>query len=101
MNTVLQAKTEEELTGLFMLARYANADFKLAGIPQDYEVSGDCTSFDPQVMRGLFAVGHRGGLDGTAWQSLPLGFEMDRFASPRSTRGSPPSGQRSGCCCRE
>ena len=101
MNTVLQAKTEEELTGLFMLARYANADFKLAGIPQDYEVSGDCTSFDPQVMRGLFAVGHRGGLDGTAWQSLPLGFEMERFASPRSHTRFATVRAALGCCCRE
>ena len=101
MNTVLQAKTEGELTGLFMLARYANADFKLAGIPQDYEVSGDCMSFDPQVMRGLFAVGHRGGLDGTAWQSLPLGFEMERFASPRSHTRFATVRAALGCCCRE
>jgi hypothetical protein len=84
MNTVLQAKTEGELTRLFILARYVGADFKLAGIPQDYDVPGDAMSFDPQVMRGLFDVGFRGGRDGTAWRSIPPGVETAWAAIPRS-----------------
>jgi hypothetical protein len=92
MNTVLQAKTEGELTRLFILARYVGANFKLAGIPQDYDVPGDAMSFDPQVMRGLFDVGFRGGQDGTAWRSIPPGVETAWAAIPRSdTRFVTPS----------
>ena len=83
VSTVLQAKTEGELTQLFLLARYAGADFRLAGIPQDYAVSGDCMSFDPQVMRGLFDVGYRGGREGTAWHLFPPGLEQARTSAAR------------------
>jgi predicted acylesterase/phospholipase RssA len=98
MNTVLQAKMEGELTELFMLARYAKANFKLAGLPQDYEMPVDSISFNPQVMRRLFNEGYRGGINGTAWQSTPPGLEKEGIAMPRSDtrfatiRGvSPPS----------
>lgn len=84
ITTVLQAKTEDELTQLFMLARFADADFKVAGIPQDFELPGDSMSFNPQVMRGLFDAGYRGGSDGTAWRSTPPGLETERFSIPRS-----------------
>lgn len=84
LSAVLQAKTEYELTRLFMLARYVNADFKLAGIPQDFEIPGDCMSFDQKVMRGLFDVGYRGGKDGTAWRSVPPGLEMELLSVPRA-----------------
>lgn len=84
MNAILQAKIEGELTRLFMLARYAKADFKVAGIPQAYETPGDSMSFDPQVMRGLFDEGFRGGKDGTTWRSFPPGFEKEWIAAPRS-----------------
>ena len=84
ISTVFQAKTEGELTRLFMFARYAKADFKVAGIPQDYPLSGDCMSFDPQVMRGLFDAGRRGGQDGTVWRTLPPDLETGLFSSPRS-----------------
>jgi hypothetical protein len=84
ISTVLQAKTEGELTRLFLFARYAKADFKVAGIPQDYHLSGDSMSFNPQVMRGLFDAGYRGGSDGTAWRSTPPGLETERFSIPRS-----------------
>ncbi len=84
MNAVFQAKMEGELARLFMLARYARADFKLTGIPQDYEEPGNNLSFAPQVMSGLFDEGYRGGRDGTAWQSLPPGLEKEWIALPRS-----------------
>jgi hypothetical protein len=84
LSAVLQAKTEDELTRLFMLARYANADFALSGIPQEFEIPGDCMSFDPQVMRRLFDAGYRGGKDGTAWRSIPPGFETEWSCVPRS-----------------
>ena len=84
ITTMLQAKTEGELTRLFMLARYAGANFQLAGIPQDYHVSGDCVSFDPQVMQGLFTVGYCGGKDGSAWHPVPPGLEKEETGIPRS-----------------
>lgn len=83
MNAVLQAKMEGELTTLFMLARYAKADFKLTGIPQDYETPGNNMSFDQKVMRGLFDEGIRAGKSGTAWRSFPPGLEKERLTSPR------------------
>jgi hypothetical protein len=83
MNAVLQAKMEGELTRLFLLARYAKADFKLAGIRQDYKMPGTSMSFDPLVMRDVFEEGCRGGKDGTAWQSSPPVLE-DLFSLPRS-----------------
>ena len=84
LSVVLQAKTEDELTQVFMLARYVNAAFRLTGIPEDFATSGDCMSFDPQVMRGLFDVGHRGGKDGTAWRPFPPGLETTQIPIPRS-----------------
>jgi hypothetical protein len=84
INTVLQAKMEGELTRLFLLARYAKADFKLAGIPQDYDLPADAMSFRPSAMRQLFDEGYGGGKDGTAWQSSPPGFEEQMRSPPRS-----------------
>jgi len=97
MNAVLQAKTESELVELFLLARYAKASFKVAGIPQDYETPGTTMSFAPQTMRGLFDIGYRGGREGTAWQSLPPGLDSELIAMPRgdtrfaTVRGMAPS----------
>jgi predicted acylesterase/phospholipase RssA len=84
VTAVLQNKLEGDLTQLFLLARYAKADFKLTGVRQDYVAGSSSMSFDPQVMRTLFDEGFRGGRDGTAWQSTPPGLEMERFAPPRS-----------------
>jgi hypothetical protein len=97
MNAVLQAKMEGELTALFMLARYARADFRLTGIPQDYETPGNNMSFDQKVMRGLFNEGLRAGREGTAWRSFPPQLEKERLAMPRTDtrfatiRGTSPS----------
>jgi hypothetical protein len=84
MTAVLQAKLEGDLTRLFLLARYAKADFNLTGVRQDYVAGSNSMSFDPQVMRTLFDEGFRAGRDGTAWRSTPPGLEMERFARPRS-----------------
>ena len=84
MNAVLQAKMEGELTTLFMLARYARANFKLTGIPQDYETPGSNMSFDQKVMRGLVDEGVRAGRDGTAWRSFPPGLEKVMMTMPRT-----------------
>jgi len=84
MNAMLQAKLEGELAELFMLARYAKADFKLAGIPQNHPMPSNNMSFDQKVMRGLFNEGLRAGRDGTAWHSFPPGLEKERSAQPRS-----------------
>jgi hypothetical protein len=84
MNTVLQAKTDGELARLFLLSRYANADFRLTGIPQDCQMSDNSMSFDPQVMRQLFELGCRNGRDGAAWQPFPPGLAPDRIATPRT-----------------
>lgn len=95
MNTVLQAKTEGELTQLFLLARYAKANFRVAGIRQDYETAGNSMSFDPRVMRQLFDDGFRVGKDGTAWRSAPPGLENGQASAPRgdtrfaTVRGTP------------
>ncbi|MEN6459548.1 MAG: patatin-like phospholipase family protein [Thermoguttaceae bacterium] len=82
-STVLQAKLEGELGQLFSLARYVNADFRLAGIPQDYTIAGTNMSFDPRVMRGLFDEGWRGGKSGTVWQSIPPRLAREIAAKPR------------------
>ncbi len=61
------------------------ADFKLAGIPQDYETPGTTCHLTRKLMRGLFDEGYRGGRDGTAWRSFPPGLEkdIDRHAKKR------------------
>jgi hypothetical protein len=84
LSAVLHAKTDNELTRLFVLARYVHADFKVTGIPEDFPISGDSMSFDPQAMRGLFNIGYRGGKDGTAWRSIPPGIEQERFSVART-----------------
>lgn len=84
VNTALQAKLEGELTQLFLLARYTNATYRLAGIPQDYQLTGDTMSFDPKLMRGLFDEGYRGGRAGTTWQSAPPGLDTRQVSTPRT-----------------
>jgi hypothetical protein len=84
MNTVLQAKMEGELTKLFLLSRYVNADFKLTGIPQEYEMSGNNMSFDQHTMRGLFDIGYRCATNGTAWHPVPPGLKKDMMTMPRT-----------------
>ena len=81
---MFQAKTEDELTRLFILARYVNADYRLAGVPDDFPASSDAMSFDPQVMRGLFDAGYRGGKDGSAWRSIPPGIEQEPCTAART-----------------
>lgn len=85
MNAVLQAKTSSELREIFILARYVNADFKVAGIPQDFQTGEDSMSFNPQTMQTLFDMGYRGGKDATVWQSLPPGLDAKWFSIPRSS----------------
>jgi hypothetical protein len=84
VNAALQAKMEGELATLFAIARYAGANFRLTGIPQDYPMPGNTMSFDQKVMRGLFDEGLRASTEGTAWQSSPPGLATGRFAQPRS-----------------
>lgn len=84
VNTALQAKLEGELTQLFLLARYTNATYRLAGIPQDYQLTGDTMSFDPKIMRRLFDEGYRGGKAGTTWQSAPPGLDTRQVSTPRT-----------------
>ena len=85
MNAVLQAKLEGDLTQLFLLARYAKADFKLAGVGQDHCcATSNSMSFDQQFMRALFDEGFHGGKDGTAWRSTPPGLEKAQIPVPRS-----------------
>lgn len=84
LNAVLQAKTEDELTRLFILARYVNAEFKVTGIPDAFPTSSDSMSFDPLVMRGLFDAGYRGGKEETAWRSIPPGIEKEWLSVART-----------------
>jgi hypothetical protein len=96
LGAVLQTRTEGDLAQLFLLTRYAKADFALTGVRKDLVANSDCVSFDPQVMRGLFDEGYRAGKDGTAWQSLPPGLEEQWIAMPRSaTRFATVLGQAS------
>jgi hypothetical protein len=84
LNAVLQAKTEDELTRLFILARYINTEFKVTGIPENFPTSSDSMSFDPLVMRGLCDAGYRGGKEETAWRSIPPRIEKEWFSVARS-----------------
>jgi hypothetical protein len=83
MSAVLQAKQEADLNQLFLVARYAKADFKVAGVGPDRCEAADSMSFDPQAMRSLFDEGRRGGKDGTAWRAIPPGLERERRPIPR------------------
>jgi hypothetical protein len=100
LGAVFQARTEGDLAQLFLLARYAKANFALTGVRQNLVSKGDCISFDPQVMRGLFDEGYRAAKNGTAWQSLPPGLEEQWEAMPRrGTRFASIPGQPSSDPC--
>lgn len=83
INTVLQAKMEGELMKLYMLSKYVRANFRLAGVPQDYALPSNNMSFDQKTMRGLFDTGYRCGRDGTAWCTIPP--TMADHPSPRTS----------------
>jgi hypothetical protein len=96
VNAMLQSKLEGDLTQLFLIARYARADFKVAGVGQDRcRAASNSMSFDQQFMRALFDDGFQGGKDGTAWRSTPPGLEKSQIPVPRcdtrfaSVRGTP------------
>jgi predicted acylesterase/phospholipase RssA len=82
LDNVLRSRMEGDLVCVFLSAKYAGADFRLAAVPSDYHLSANMMSFDAVQMRRLFDEGYRCGRNGSAWQPLPPG--LDRFRnSPR------------------
>jgi predicted patatin/cPLA2 family phospholipase len=84
LNGVLQTRLEGDLLRVFLLAKYAGAEFHLAAVRQGRPAEANSMSFGPEVMRSLFNEGRRGGRDGTAWRSVPPGIEESRVLSSRS-----------------
>ncbi len=84
LSGVLRAQQEHELTQIYLLTYFANAQFRLAAIPQEYVMPSSSMEFDVQAMRALFAEGHRLGRTSMGWVDAPPGIDPEKWAVPRT-----------------
>ncbi len=66
---LMRKNTISSLYRLWVEAVISGANFHLARIPDDVELSDNAINFDPEEMRRLFDVGYQQALNGTAWDT--------------------------------
>jgi hypothetical protein len=84
LSTVLQARSDGDLTRLFLMATLSGGRFQLAAVPQGMRVGGNVLDFDPIVMRKLFSAGYDFAASGNPWRDTPPGAEPDEQRLPRA-----------------
>jgi len=73
LDTIIRTQGLGDLYRIYLGAVRDKARFKLAYIPDDFDVESD-ELFDPEYMRALFDFGYQQALHGYDWESSPPGF---------------------------
>jgi predicted acylesterase/phospholipase RssA len=68
---VLQARFEGDLLRVYIHARDAGANFRLAAIPQDLPLDSNWMALDQAALRRLFDAGYQFAAGGSAWGTSP------------------------------
>lgn len=80
----LYALYRANLMELFALCAASGMKFHLTAIPQDVDISAGSVSFDQELMRRLFALGHHFGRVGVPWREIPPGAADCEEEKPRA-----------------
>ena len=73
VDTIIRTQGLGDLYRIYLGAMRDEADFKLAYIPEDFELEAD-ELFDPEYMSALFDLGYEQARNGYNWSSAPPGF---------------------------
>jgi len=85
LSGLLRAQQEHDLKRIYLLTCIADARFKLAAIPADFEVPSSSMEFDLKSMRALFEEGCRLGESSSGWTDVPPGIDPDEWIVPRTS----------------
>ncbi|MFA9419646.1 MAG: patatin-like phospholipase family protein, partial [Gammaproteobacteria bacterium] len=75
VDTIIRTQGLGDLYRIYLGAVRDNANFKLAYIPEDFELESD-ELFDPEYMSALFDLGYEQARNGYNWSSSPPGFGL-------------------------
>jgi len=78
------AQTRNDLVRIYTLSLLTPMDFRLAEIPQDWQVHQDSMEFDPVVMKILYMRGYQSALAGQIWADVPPVLDASQQSIPRA-----------------
>ncbi len=87
LSAALYALYRSELMGLYAFASSSGMKFHMLAIPDDAEVPANSTTFDPEAMKKLFALGYDMSKETIPWRLTPPGTEPGEEERPRDTTG--------------
>jgi hypothetical protein len=83
LHGVLESRLDGDLLRVYLLTRFAGAQFALTAVPDDAPDERASLSINPSVMRDLFERGFRTGREGNGWLSVPPGLKPGEYPPPR------------------
>jgi len=83
MISVLQARTQADLTGMYLLAELTGGQFHLAALHPSELRGSHSLSFEPREMKRLFEIGRVHGME-PRWRSTPPGLTPSEQRRPRT-----------------
>ena len=84
VSATLYALYRTELMKLYALCATTGMKYHLVSVPQDKKTAIKSMSFDPAVMKDLFAFGYSYGISGIPWRYTPPGTEPGEEDKPRA-----------------
>ncbi|MCZ2342420.1 MAG: patatin-like phospholipase family protein [Bacteroidales bacterium] len=80
----LYALYRANLMEIFALCAASGMNYHLMAIPQDVDITAGSVSFDQELMRRLFSLGHHFGKTGIPWRLIPPGAADLEEEKPRA-----------------
>jgi predicted patatin/cPLA2 family phospholipase len=90
IESLLHAQTRNDLFRVYCLSLVTGMRFRLAAVPQEFEMGKGSLEFDPALMRRLFEAGYAAGKDGTAWREPPVAEPAGQDVPRSGTRFATP-----------
>lgn len=84
LTSVLYSQTRGELFRIYALCLVGGMNYRLAAIPEDFQVGTDSMGFNPDEMRRLYDAGYSAATGGRAWRDTPPGAEPHEQQRPRA-----------------
>jgi predicted patatin/cPLA2 family phospholipase len=78
------AQTRNDLVRIYTLSILTGMDFRLAEIPQDWQVHQDSMEFEPAVMTSLYLRGYQSAIAGQIWADVPPVLDASQQSIPRA-----------------
>lgn len=91
LSAALYALYRSELMGMYAFGASSGMKFHMIAIPDDAEVPPNSTTFDPEAMKKLFALGYDMAKVTIPWRLTPPGTEPGEEERPRDTTGILPN----------